>query len=91
MKLSWLKRGLEWQALRRQGGRIDGLTGVDYHVYGTITSFGQDVDKTAVSGSSGIGSLFGGQVGQAFGAGISTTEAETRMGVDLKVSEVATG
>jgi len=85
------EKGLGMAGFTQTGGRIEGLTGVDYYVYGTITSFGQDVDTTTVSGSSGIGSLFGGQAGQIFGAGINTSEANVRMGVDLKVSEVATG
>ena len=85
------EQGLGQLGFTQTGGPISGLTGVDYFVYGTITSFGQNVEGTAISGDSGIGSLFGGAASEILSEGISTTQTEVRMGVDLKVSEVATG
>ncbi|MDE2724174.1 MAG: hypothetical protein OXI59_12435 [Gemmatimonadota bacterium] len=73
------------------GGAIGGLTGVDYYVYGTITSFGKDVNATVIDGNSGIGGLFGGTANKVLGSGIATAKTQVQMGVDLKVSEVATG
>lgn len=100
-KLSVIERGqldalLNEQALGQMGltdsgGQIGGLKGVDYFVYGTITNFGQAESGMRVGSDSGVGSLFGGRASQAFGSGASTASVSVQMGVDLKVSEVATG
>jgi len=100
-KMSVIERGqldalLNEQALGQigvtdAGGQIGGLTGVDYYVYGTITNFGQSQSGLNVGTSSGVGSLFGGRIGQAVGSGLSTGNLEVQMGIDLKVSEVKSG
>ena len=100
-KMSVIERGqldalLNEQALGQMGmtdsgGQIGGLKGVDYYVYGTITNFGQSESGLNVGSGSGVGSLFGGRASQAFGSGVSTASVAVQMGVDLKVSEVATG
>jgi len=100
-KMSVIERGqldalLNEQALGTMGmtdsgGQIGGLKGVDYYVYGTITNFGQAQSGLEVGSDSGVGSLFGGRASQAFGSGVSTQNVSVQMGVDLKVSEVATG
>jgi len=100
-KMSVIERGqldalLNEQALGQMGmtdsgGQMGGLKGVDYFVYGTITNFGQAESGMRVGSDSGVGSLFGGRGGQAFGSGVSTASVSVQMGVDLKVSEVATG
>lgn len=85
------EQGLGQFGYTNTGGQIGGLTGVDYYVYGTITSFGQDTKATVIDGNSGIGGLFGGTANKVLGAGIATAQSSVQMGVDLKVTAVATG
>lgn len=73
------------------GGGIGGLTGVDYLIYGTITRFGAEESGVSVSTSSGVGSLLGRRGRQASGGGLDTSKTSVTMGVDLKVTDVATG
>lgn len=80
------EQGLARQGLTRSGGRIGGLTGVDYLVYGAITKFG-----AARSGfSTGGIKAFGGTLGK-LGSSLSTGKASVEMAVDLKVADVKTG
>ena len=73
--------------LTKSGGKVGGLTGVDYLVYGTITKFGAR-KKGFQFGNTG---LFGGKFGQALGSGLSDKSATVHMAVDLKVTNVASG
>lgn len=80
------EQGLARQGLTRSGGRIGGLTGVDYLVYGAITKLG-----AARSGfSTGGLKAFGGTLGK-LGSSLSTRKASVEMAVDLKVADVKTG
>ena len=73
--------------LTRSGGKVGGLTGLDYLVYGTITKFG--AQKTGFQFSNT--GLFGGRLGQALGSGLSDSSATIHMAVDLKVTDVSSG
>ena len=73
--------------LTRSGGKVGGLTGVDYLVYGTITKFGAQKSGFRL-GNTG---LFGGQLGRALGSGLSDSSANIHMAVDLKVTDVSNG
>ena len=100
-KMDVMERGrlqgvLEEQALAGagitdSGGGVGGLTGVDYLIYGTITRFGAQESGVSVSTSSGVGSLLGRRGQQAAGGGLDTSKTAVTMGVDLKVTDVATG
>ncbi len=85
------EQGIGQLGLTDAGGSIGGLTGVDYFVYGTITSFGAAQSGTNISGSEGVGGLFGGRGGAAFGRGAQSSSIRVAMGVDLKVADVSTG
>ena len=73
------------------GGKVGGLTGVDYLIYGTITKFGSKQSGFSASSNKGVGSLFGGKARQALGGGVKTTTLTAEMAVDLKITDVATG
>ena len=77
--------------LTDSGGQVGGLTGVDYMIYGTITRFGSQQQGLSVSSNKGIGSLLGNRVRQAAGGGLTSSKTTVSMGVDLKVTDVATG
>ena len=81
------EQGLAQQRITRSGGRIGGLTGVDYLVYGTITKFGA---RRQGFSTGGLSSVFGGKAGR-LGSSIATSKASVEMAVDLKVSDVKTG
>ena len=59
--------------------------------YGTGTRFGAREGGFSVSGHSGVGGLINRRARGALGGGVSKRNVETEMGVDLKVTEVATG
>ena len=71
----------------RSGGRVGGLTGVDYLVYGTITKFGAQRTGFRFSNTG----VFGGRFGQALGSGLADSSATIHMAVDLKVTDVSSG
>ena len=81
------EQALGQMGLTDSGGRIGGLTGVDYLVYGSITKFGARESGFAVSGGRGIGS----RIGSIFGGGISLATVTTEMAVDIRVTDVASG
>ena len=85
------EQALGEMGLTTAGGQIGGLTGVDYYVYGTITRFGASASGFEVSGGSGIGRLANRRSRGLLGSGVSKSSVETEMGVDLKVTDVATG
>ncbi|MYF61556.1 MAG: hypothetical protein F4029_06270 [Gammaproteobacteria bacterium] len=85
------EQGLAASGLTAAGGGLGGLTGVDYLVIGSVTRFGATEDQTSVSTSSGVGSLLGRRGRQAAGGGLSTSKLSVSMGVDLKVTDVASG
>lgn len=85
------EQGLGEMGLTTSGGRVGGLTGVDYFVYGTITKFGARESGTSIGTDTGVGSLFGSRTRQAAGAGVSKGSVETEMGVDLKVTNTSNG
>ena len=85
------EQGLSEVGLTTSGGGLGGLTGVDYYVYGTVTRFGAKEGGFSVSGRSGVGGLINRRARGALGGGVSKRNVETEMGVDLKVTEVATG
>ena len=86
------EQGLGQMNLTTSGGEMGGLTGVDYMIYGSITKFGARKEGFAISGgSSGVGGLLGGKAATLFGGGVGTASVHTEMGVDLKVTDVATG
>lgn len=75
--------------LTDSGGRVGGLTGVDYVIYGTVTKFGASESGFSVGrGLSSVTSRFG------FGrrsSDVSSDRVTTEMAVDLRVTEVANG
>ena len=73
------------------GGSVGGLTGVDYLIYGTVTKFGSAESGVSVSGNKGVGSLLGGRARQTFGGGARSGSITTEMGIDISVTDVATG
>ena len=85
------EQGLAASGLTTAGGGLGGLTGVDYLVIGSVTRFGATEDQTSVSTSSGVGSLLGRRGRQAAGGGLSKSKLSVSMGVDLKVTDVASG
>ena len=85
------EQGIAQLGLTTSGGQLGGLVGVDYLIYGTITKFGARQSGFNVSSSKGVGTLFGGKVRKGLGSGIQTASLTTEMGVDLKVTDVATG
>ncbi len=68
------------------GGKIGGLTSVDYIVQGAITKLGQRREGLSTKGLSAFGGNFG-----KFGSMLSTNKATMSMGVDLKVTNVKSG
>ena len=84
------EQGIAQLGLTTSGGQLGGLVGVDYLIYGTITKFGARQSGFNVSSSKGVGTLFGGKVRKGLGSGIQTASLTTEMGVDLKVTDVAT-
>ena len=85
------EQGLSEVGLTTSGGGLGGLTGVDYYVYGTVTRFGAQQSGFSVNERSGIGGLVNRRAGGALGGGISKSNVTTEMGVDLKVTDVASG
>lgn len=85
------EQGLSEAGLTTSGGGLGELTGVDYYVYGTITRFGAQQGGFSVNGRSGLGGLVNRRARGALGGGVSKSTVETEMGVDLKVTDVATG
>ena len=85
------EQGLSEVGLTTSGGGLGGLTGVDYYVYGTVTRFGAKESGSSVGGRTGVGGLVNRRTRGALGGGVSQRNVETEMGVDLKVTEVATG
>ena len=77
--------------LTDSGGKMGGLTGIDYIIYGTITKFGSKTKGLNVSTSSGVGSMLGRKTRRVLGGGVKTAKITTEMGVDVKVTDVATG
>ena len=64
---------------------------MDYYVYGTVTRFGAQQSGFAVDERSGIGGVLNRRARGALGGGISKSNVTTEMGVDLKVTDVASG
>ena len=86
------EQGLGEIGLTTSGGRIGGLTGVDYLIHGSITKFGARESGFAISGRAGlIGGLVSGTVGRILSPGLSRARVTTEMAVDLKVTDVASG
>ena len=85
------EQGLAGAGLTDAGGGVGGLMGVDYLIYGTITRFGAQKADVSVSSNSGVSSLLGRRTRQAAGGGLDTSKVSVSMGVDLKVTDVATG
>lgn len=81
------EQGLGQMGLTTSGGRVGGLTGIDYLIYGSITKFGARKSGFAVSGSL-LSSATKGLLG---GGGAGTASVHTVMAVDLKITDVATG
>ena len=79
------------ESLTDSGGKVGGLTGVDYLVYGTITKFGARQSGFSIGTDTGLGSLFGDRTRQGLGEGLGTGKVTTEMAVDLKLTEVSTG
>ena len=69
--------------LTTAGGGLGGLTGVDYLMVGAITRFGSVESSVQVEGSRLLGRLGG--------RGLAQDKLQVAMGVDLKVTDVATG
>ena len=86
-----VEQGLGEIGLTDAGGQLGGLTGVDYLMYGSVTRFGAKQSGFSVSGRSGVGGLVNRRARGALGGGASKTSVETEMGVDLKLTDVATG
>lgn len=86
-----VEQGLGEIGLTDAGGRLGGLTGVDYYLYGSITRFGAKQSGFSVSGRSGVGGLVNRRARGVLGGGASKRSVETEMGVDLKLTDVATG
>lgn len=86
-----VEQGLGEIGLTDAGGRLGGLTGVDYYLYGSVTRFGAKQSGFSVSGRSGVGGLVNRRARGVLGGGASKTSVETEMGVDLKLTDVATG
>ncbi len=84
------EQGLAEVGLTDAGGGLGGLTGVDYLLYGAITKFGQRESGMSLGGGGNVGSLFGGKVRRGAG-GVSKKTTAVDMGVDLKITDVATG
>ena len=84
------EQGLGQVGLTKSGGKVGGLTGVDYNVYGTITKFGFKKSGFNIQGGTGLTSFLPGQVGRALGS-VGSTEVETEMAVDIKITDVSTG
>ena len=84
------EQGLGQVGLTKSGGKVGGLTGVDYNVYGTITKFGFKKSGFNIQGGTGLTSFLPGQVGRALGS-VGSTEVETEMAVDIKIADVSTG
>lgn len=85
------EQGLDAAGLTESGGGIGGLTGVDYMIYGTVTRFGAQETGVSVSTDRGVGSLLGRRSRQAADGGLDTSKLSVSMGVDLKVTDTATG
>ena len=84
------EQGLGQVGLTKSGGKVGGLTGVDYNVYGTITKFGFKKTGFNIQGGSGLTSLLPGNIGMALGS-VGSVEIETEMAVDIKIADVSTG
>ena len=78
------EQSLSEAGLTTAGGGLGGLTGVDYLVVGAITRFGSAESGVSVDG----GGLLGRRLGNR---GMSQGKLKVAMGVDLKVTDVATG
>lgn len=81
------ERALGQMGMTKSGGTIKGLKGVDYNVYGTITKFGFKKSGFSLQGA---GAFIPGNVG-GFLSSVSTSEVETEMAVDIKITDVSTG
>lgn len=75
------EQGLGQVGMTTSGGKVGGLTGADYSVYGTITKFGSQKSGFNLSSGSGLSSLLPGQAQRAVGnvsmAGVTTEMALT--------------
>lgn len=84
------EQGLGQVGLTTRGGKVGGLTGVDYNVYGTITKFGSKKTGFHIQGGTGVTSLIPGMGSMALGS-LGSKEVETEMAVDIKITDVSTG
>ena len=84
------EQGLGQVGITTSGGKVGGLTGADYSVYGTITKFGSQKSGFNLSSGSGLSSLLPGQAQRAVG-NVSMAGVTTEMAVDIKITDVATG
>lgn len=80
------EQGLGQMGLTTSGGKVGGLTGIDYLIYGSITKFGARKTGFAVSGG-----LLSSATKGLLGGGAGTASVHTVMAVDLKITDVATG
>ncbi len=84
------EQGLGQVGLTTSGGKIGGLTGADYSIYGTITKFGSQKSGFNIRSGSGLSSLLPGQAQRAVG-NVSMAGVTTEMAVDIKITDIATG
>lgn len=75
------ERGLGAAGITTSGGTIEGIPGVNYVIYGTITKFG------ARAGGFGLG-LLSRNTSNSRRSGDSYSKLTVQMGVDLKISDV---
>ena len=73
------------------GGRVGGIRGVDYLIYGTITKFGSRASSISVDSNRGVASLAGARARQALGGGVQSNRLITEMAVDIRITDISTG
>ena len=76
--------------LTTRGGKVGGLVGVDYMIYGSITKFGVRTSDFSIGRGQGLTSLFGQRTQRAIGD-IGSKQVATQMAVDIKVTDVSNG
>ena len=76
--------------LTTRGGKVGGLVGVDYMIYGSITKFGARTSDFSIGKGQGLTSLFNQRTQRAIDE-ISSKQVSTQMAVDIKVTNVSNG
>jgi curli biogenesis system outer membrane secretion channel CsgG len=95
------------QSLAKQGmvtsntpGKVGGFEGVDYKVYGTITTAGASTSRDVGASSAmqmggamarSLGGLFGGAVGNTMSANSNCTQSAASLAVDIRITDASTG